>query len=76
VDALIRQSGVFRDASQAAEAGDCVMDSDDQERERGITILSKNLAIQRNGVKINIMDTPGVSNLLHASASFQFFCLY
>jgi GTP-binding protein len=70
VDALIRQSGVFRDASQAAEAGDCVMDSDDQERERGITILSKNLAIQRNGVKINIMDTPGVSNLLHASASF------
>lgn len=59
VDALIRQSGVFRDSDQAAEAGDCVMDSDDQERERGITILSKNLAIQRNGVKINIMDTPG-----------------
>mmetsp|Transcript_16913 Transcript_16913/g.27446 ORF Transcript_16913/g.27446 Transcript_16913/m.27446 type:complete len:681 (+) Transcript_16913:102-2144(+) len=59
VDALIRQSGVFRDESQAAEAGERVMDSEDQERERGITILSKNLAVQRNGVKINIMDTPG-----------------
>ena len=59
VDALIRQSGVFRDESQAAEAGERVMDSEDQERERGITILSKNLAVQRNDVKINIMDTPG-----------------
>ncbi|KAL3912145.1 MAG: hypothetical protein SGILL_006999, partial [Bacillariaceae sp.] len=59
VDALIRQSGVFRDDSQAAEAGERVMDSEDQERERGITILSKNLAVQRDGVKINIMDTPG-----------------
>ena len=59
VDALIRQSGVFRDENQAKEAGDCVMDSNPQERERGITILSKNLAVQRNGVKINIMDTPG-----------------
>ena len=43
------------------------MDSEDQERERGITILSKNLAVQRNGVKINIMDTPG-----HAGTFF--FC--
>jgi GTP-binding protein len=59
VDALIRQSGVFRDETQANEAGERVMDSDDQERERGITILSKNLAVSRNGVKINIMDTPG-----------------
>lgn len=59
VDALIRQSGVFRDDSQADEAGERVMDSEDQERERGITILSKNLAVQRDGVKINIMDTPG-----------------
>jgi len=59
VDALIRQSGVFRDANQAKEAGVCVMDSGDQERERGITILSKNLALMRDGVKINIMDTPG-----------------
>ncbi|MGK3739628.1 MAG: GTP-binding protein [Bacillariaceae sp.] len=59
VDALIRQSGVFRDESQANDAGVRVMDSEDQERERGITILSKNLAVQRDGVKINIMDTPG-----------------
>merc|ERR1712176_1393571 len=59
VDALIRQSGVFRDDNQAEEAGERVMDSGDQERERGITILSKNLAIQRDGIKINIMDTPG-----------------
>lgn len=59
VDALIQQSGVFRDASQAEEAGIRVMDSEDQERERGITILSKNLAVQRGDVKINIMDTPG-----------------
>ncbi len=59
VDALIRQSGVFRDENQANEAGVRVMDSEDQEKERGITILSKNLAVSRNGVKINIMDTPG-----------------
>jgi len=59
VDALIQQSGVFRDASQIEEAGVRVMDSEDQERERGITILSKNLAVQRGDVKINIMDTPG-----------------
>mmetsp|Transcript_16394 Transcript_16394/g.40040 ORF Transcript_16394/g.40040 Transcript_16394/m.40040 type:complete len:670 (+) Transcript_16394:121-2130(+) len=59
VDALIRQSGVFRDDAQANEAGERVMDSEDQERERGITILSKNLAVQRDGMKINIMDTPG-----------------
>jgi GTP-binding protein len=59
VDALIRQTGVFRDESQADEAGERVMDSEDQERERGITILAKNLAVMRDGVKINIMDTPG-----------------
>lgn len=56
VDALIRQSSVFRDDQ---EQGIRVMDSEDQERERGITILAKNLAVMRNGVKINIMDTPG-----------------
>lgn len=59
VDALIRQSGVFRDSNQADEAGERVMDSEDQEKERGITILAKNLAVMRNDVKINIMDTPG-----------------
>lgn len=59
VDALIQQSGVFRDEQQIDEAGERVMDSEDQERERGITILAKNLAVMRNGVKMNIMDTPG-----------------
>lgn len=59
VDALLRQTNVFRDTQQADEAGERVMDSEDQERERGITILAKNLAVMRDGVKINIMDTPG-----------------
>jgi len=59
VDALLRQTNVFRDTAQADEAGERVMDSEDQERERGITILAKNLAVMRDGVKINIMDTPG-----------------
>ena len=56
VDAMLRQSGVFR-AGQ--EVRDRVMDSNDLERERGITILSKNTAIDYDGVKINIIDTPG-----------------
>ncbi len=56
VDQLLRQSGVFR-ANQ--EVVDRVMDSNDIERERGITILSKNTAINYNGTKINIIDTPG-----------------
>mmetsp|Transcript_12332 Transcript_12332/g.26990 ORF Transcript_12332/g.26990 Transcript_12332/m.26990 type:complete len:593 (-) Transcript_12332:390-2168(-) len=59
VDAMIKQSGVFRDDAQAGEAGTCVMDNNDQERERGITILAKNLAVMRGDTKINIMDTPG-----------------
>eukprot|EP00578_Thalassiosira_sp_NH16_P015782 CAMPEP_0181111168 /NCGR_PEP_ID=MMETSP1071-20121207/19126_1 /TAXON_ID=35127 /ORGANISM="Thalassiosira sp., Strain NH16" /LENGTH=673 /DNA_ID=CAMNT_0023195033 /DNA_START=105 /DNA_END=2126 /DNA_ORIENTATION=+ len=59
VDALLRQTNVFRDSQQADEAGERVMDSEDQERERGITILAKNLAVMRDGIKINIMDTPG-----------------
>lgn len=66
MDALIQQSGVFRDEQQIDEAGERVMDSEDQERERGITILAKNLAVMRNGVKMNIMDTPG-----HAVSTFQ-----
>lgn len=56
VDQLLRQSGVFR-ANQ--EMVDRVMDSNDIERERGITILSKNTAVNYNGTKINIIDTPG-----------------
>jgi len=59
VDALLRQTNVFRDEAQADEAGERVMDSEDQEKERGITILAKNLAVMRDGVKINIMDTLG-----------------
>jgi GTP-binding protein len=59
VDALIKQSGVFRDQQQADEAGGTIMDNQDQERERGITILAKNLAVMRDGTKINVMDTPG-----------------
>ena len=56
VDALLRQSHVFRENEQVAER---VMDSGDIEKERGITILSKNTAITYNGVKINVVDTPG-----------------
>lgn len=56
VDELLKQSGVFR-SNQVVE--ERVMDSNDIERERGITILSKNTAVTYNGVKINIIDTPG-----------------
>ena len=56
VDQLLRQSGVFRANEVVAER---VMDSNDLERERGITILSKNTAVMYDGVKINIVDTPG-----------------
>jgi len=56
VDALLRQSGQFRDVQLQQ---DCILDSNDLERERGITILSKNISLDYNGVKINIIDTPG-----------------
>ena len=56
VDELLKQSGVFRENQEVEER---VMDSNDIERERGITILSKNTAVHYNGVKINIIDTPG-----------------
>ena len=56
VDELLKQSGVFRDNQEAAER---VMDSNDIERERGITILSKNTAVTYKNTKINIIDTPG-----------------
>jgi len=56
VDSLLRQSGEFR-ASQLV--GDCILDSNDLERERGITILAKNIALHYQGVKINLIDTPG-----------------
>ena len=56
VDALLRQSGIFRDNEQVQER---VMDSNDLEKERGITILSKNTAVHYKDIKINIVDTPG-----------------
>lgn len=56
VDAFLRQSDVFRDNEEVV---DCIMDSNDLERERGITIYSKNCSVIHNGVKINIVDTPG-----------------
>jgi len=56
VDCLLRQSHIFRDNEQVAER---VMDSNDLEKERGITILSKNTSVMYNDVKINIVDTPG-----------------
>ncbi|EAT15134.1 translational GTPase TypA [Desulfuromonas acetoxidans] len=56
VDAMLHQSGVFRSNQVITER---IMDSNDLEKERGITILSKNLCIEHNGVKINVVDTPG-----------------
>src|SRR5215469_11366609 len=59
VDAMLRQTGVFRANQAVAER---VMDSNELERERGITILAKNTAIFYHDVKINIVDTPGHSD--------------
>ena len=56
VDAMLWQSGVFRENQEVVER---VMDSNDLEREKGITILAKNTAVRYGGVKINIVDTPG-----------------
>ena len=56
VDGLLKQSHIFRENQQV---GELIMDSNDQERERGITILAKNTAITYRGIKINIIDTPG-----------------
>src|ERR671934_2829492 len=59
VDAMLRQSGIFRANEELVER---VLDSNDLERERGITILAKTTGIRYNGVKINIVDTPGHSD--------------
>ena len=56
VDEMLKQSGVYRENQAVVER---VMDSNDLERERGITILAKNTAIQYQDVKINVVDTPG-----------------
>ncbi|MGC9970063.1 MAG: translational GTPase TypA [Bryobacteraceae bacterium] len=61
VDAMLHQSGIFRE-NEAAALIECVMDSNDIERERGITILAKNTGVRYRGVKINIVDTPGHSD--------------
>src|ERR1044072_7898325 len=59
VDSVLRRTGAFRDNEVVAER---VMDSNDLERERGITILAKNTSIRYKGIKINIVDTPGHSD--------------
>src|SRR5258708_31802568 len=56
VDQMLRQSGLFRESELR---GDCILDSNDLERERGITILAKNIALTLGTTKINIIDTPG-----------------
>jgi len=56
VDCLLKQSGQYRESQLQ---GTCILDSNDLEKERGITILSKNIAIEYKGVKINLIDTPG-----------------
>ena len=58
VDGLLKQSKVFRE-NESVMSQILIMDSNDQERERGITILAKNTAIMYGGTKINIIDTPG-----------------
>jgi len=59
VDKMLHQSKLFRDNQ---ESGELILDNNDLERERGITILAKNVSINYNGVKINIIDTPGHSD--------------
>jgi GTP-binding protein len=59
VDKIIHASKLFRDNQ---EFGDLILDNNDLERERGITIVSKNVSVRYNGVKINIIDTPGHSD--------------
>src|SRR5436190_17693747 len=56
VDQLMRQSGLFRESELR---GECILDSNPLERERGITILAKNIALMVGGTKVNIIDTPG-----------------
>ena len=58
-DQIIRQSKLFRD-NEVVE--DCFLDSNDLERERGITILAKNISVEYKGIKINLLDTPGHSD--------------
>ena len=66
VDAMLKQSRIFRE-NQAV--GELIMDSNALEREKGITILSKNTAVEYKGVKINIIDTPGHADFSGADLS-------
>ena len=59
VDQIMRQAKIFRENEVVA---DCFLDSNDLERERGITILSKNISIEYRNTKINVIDTPGHSD--------------
>ena len=74
VDAMLAQSGTFRENEQVDER---VMDSNDLERERGITILAKNTSLYYKGVKINIIDTPISEVKLNAVLKWltAYFCL-
>src|SRR4030065_861061 len=58
VDGLLKQSHIFRE-NEALMSQELILDSNDQEKERGITILAKNISIFYKGIKINIIDTPG-----------------
>ena len=66
VDAMLWQSGAFRANAHVAER---VLDSGDLEREKGITILAKNTAVHHDGVKINIVDTPGTRTSVARSSA-------
>ena len=68
VDAMLTQSGIFREGEAVPT---CVMDSNDLERERGITILSKNTAVDYEGIRINIVDTPGHADFGGALRTFE-----
>ena len=61
IDAILKQSHIFRD-NQSEMTQTTILDSNDLEREKGVTILAKNIAVEYKGYKINIIDTPGHSD--------------
>ena len=68
LDGMLHQAGIFRENEKVRER---VMDSNDLEREKGITIMAKNTAVEYNGVKLNIIDTPG-----HADFGGEAYCQF